>query len=190
VTKAGCHGARRSERIPRVQIRVHKHGVHLERVDAAAVVERGHAGRGAVRNLILRRIARVAHVGGRLEGDVLGVERGVGLAEHVVALLGVVEQLLEVLYPLVLALSVRPLRGAVLGPPSLREEGLLIQGFPRRFSEAWKFHTYRQDCWRRVLVAVFPLSLGGWLLLVCRVCGFAVFVPGTRVSARETAVSC
>ena len=56
---------------------------------------------------------------GGLEGDVFGVEGGVRLAEHVVPVLGVVEQLLEVLYPLVLALAVGSLRGAVLGSPAL-----------------------------------------------------------------------
>lgn len=119
----------------------------------------------AVRDIVLRRVARVADLGG-LEGDVFSVERGVGLAEHVVALLGVVEQLLEILYPLVLALAVRPLRGAVLGPPSLRGI-LLIQGFPIESPGALGIHTYRQDCWGCVLVAVLPLSLGGRLLLLC-----------------------
>jgi hypothetical protein len=44
--------------------------------------------------------------------------------------------------------------------------------------------TYRQHGWRGVLVAVLPLALGCcWFLLVGRIRGFAVVVPGTRVPA-------
>lgn len=65
-------------------------------------------------------------VRGGLERDVFGVQRGVGLAEHVVALLGVVEHLLEVFDALVFALAVGALRGAVLGSSSLQKECVLV----------------------------------------------------------------
>lgn len=107
-----------SERVSRVHVRVHKH-VHLEAVDGRV---EGHGGgvAGAVCGDVVLRVVAVLVVDlGGLEGDVFGVEGGVGLAEHVVSALGVGEQLLEVLYPLVLALAVGSLRGAVLGSPAL-----------------------------------------------------------------------
>lgn len=48
------------------------------------------------------------------------MEGGVRLAERVVALLGLAEHLLEVAYPLVLPLAVRPLGRPVLRSPPLR----------------------------------------------------------------------
>ena len=107
----------RSERVSRVHVRVHKH-VHLEAIDGRV---EGHAGgAGAVcGDVVLRGVAVLVMDLRGLEGDVFGVEGGVCLAEHVVSVLGVGEQLLEVLYPLVLALAVGSLRGAVLGSPAL-----------------------------------------------------------------------
>lgn len=67
------------------------------------------------------------HLAGRLELDELGVQTLVGLAEDVVALLGVAEHLLEVLYALVLALAVGPLRRSVLCSSALCVVRLAMQ---------------------------------------------------------------
>lgn len=49
-----------------------------------------------------------------LESDVLSVESSVGLVEYVVPIIGIVKHLLKVLYPLILALTVGPLRCTIL----------------------------------------------------------------------------
>ena len=170
--------ARGSERVPRVHVRVHKH-VQLEAVDGR--VEGHGGGAGAVcGDVVLRGVAVLVVDLGGLEGDVFGVEGGVRLAEHVVPVLGVVEQLLEVLYPLVLALAVGSLRSAVLGSPALWGWVVNLRGF---WESAAGDATYRQDGWRGVLVAVLALSLGCWFLRISRVGRFAVLVPRTWVSA-------
>ena len=68
-----------------------------------------------------------------LEGDVLGLESSVGLVEHVVPIVGIVKHLLKVLYPLILALAVGPLRCTILRATPLQpKEKKVSRGWSER----------------------------------------------------------
>jgi hypothetical protein len=97
-------------------------GVEI-RVQVAADMHAGHCRVHVAREMVARRRAPSSRVccGDLLLADSRGLELKVfrlqvcvRLAQHVVARLGVVQHLLQVLNPLVLALPVGPLRGTVL----------------------------------------------------------------------------
>lgn len=89
----------------------------------------------------------------------LDVEAGISLAEGLVFLLVVFKNALEVPYTLVLPLSIRPLRGSVLRPPSLRD--VRIQHL---FQTVERALAYRKNRRRGVLISVLSLSLRSGLV--------------------------
>lgn len=96
---------------------------------------------------------------------IFSLERSVSLAKGIVVLFGLIEHLLEVLYPLVLAFAISSLGSAVLGSSTLLKGiRLILSGQPLFvFTDLSRNNTrsitYRQDRWRCILIPVFSFSL-------------------------------
>lgn len=138
-----------------IQKQVHVVGCCRHAAPHGGGVEAHGSGGGLVMVMVLDRRSLL-----RLQLDVLRLQRCVRLAEHIVLLLGLAEQDLQILDALVFPLPVCSLGSTILCPPALIHQQVACQSSMEKNVILFIIVSYRKHRRGRVLIAVLSFPLG------------------------------